>query len=109
MPAVYTDIEKTDLRIWNIDFGDSYPELEDEAKDILRIILKSNMPISVSKIQEEAGLSDYKVRKRLAMLDEKKLVQRMGSGPATRYTVRKRSDEKITQLQIALDSLKTKE
>lgn len=29
------------------------------------------MPISVSKIREEAGLSDYKVRKWLAILDEK--------------------------------------
>ena len=108
-PEVYTDIEKTDLRIWNIDFADSYPELVDEAKDILRVILKSNMPISVSKIREEAGLSDYKVRKWLAILDEKKLIQRMGSGPVTKYVVRETSDEKITQLQIALDNLKTKE
>lgn len=34
-PEVHTDIEKTDLRIWNIDFADSYPELDDEAKTIL--------------------------------------------------------------------------
>ena len=68
---VYTDIEKTGLRIWNIDFADSYPELEDEAKDILRVILKGNIPISVSKIRERAGLSDYKVRKWLEVLDEK--------------------------------------
>ena len=109
MPEVYTDIEKTDLRIWNIDFVDSYPELEDEAKDILRIILKSDVPIAVSKIREEIALSDYKIRKWLAILDEKKLLQRMGSGPTTRYAIRETSDEKITQLQIALDNLKTKE
>ena len=109
MPEVYTDIEKTDLRIWNIDFVDSYPELEDEAKDILRIILKSDVPIAVSKIREKIALSDYKIRKWLAILDEKKLLQRMGSGPATRYAIRETSDEKITQLQIALDNLKTKE
>lgn len=108
-PEVYTDIEKTDLRIWNIDFADSYPELEDEAKDILRVILKSRMPISVSKTRERTGLSDYKVRKWLEILDEKKLVQRMGSGPATKYAVRETSDEKITQLQIALDNFKIKE
>ena len=108
-PEVYTDIEKTDLRIWNIDFADSYPELEDDAKDILRIILKSNIAISVSRIRQEIGLSDYKVRKWLEILDEKKLVQRVGSGPATKYAVRETSDEKITQLQIVLDNLKTKE
>ncbi|MCM1181823.1 MAG: FaeA/PapI family transcriptional regulator [Roseburia sp.] len=109
MPEVYTDIEKTDLRIWNIDFADSYPELGDEAKDILGVILKSNIPMSVSRIREGIGLSDYKVRKWLELLEEKKLVQRVGSGPATRYAVRETSDEKITQLQIALDNLKIKE
>ena len=108
-PEVYTDIEKTDLRIWNIDFADSYPELEDEAKNILRVILKGNMPISVLKIHEKTGLSDYKVRKWLEILNKKKLVQKMGNGPATRYAVRETSDEKITQLQIALDNLKIRE
>ena len=71
--------------------------------------LKSDIPISVSKMREEADLSDYKVRKWLNILDEKKLVQRIGSGPATKYTTRETADEKITQLQIALDNLKTKE
>lgn len=108
-PEVYTDIEKTDLRIWNIDFADSYPELEDEAKTVLRVILKSAEPIPVSKMREETGLSDYKIRKWLETLGEKKLVQKIGNGPATRYIIRETSDEKITQLQIALDNLKTKE
>lgn len=108
-PEVYTDIEKTDLRIWNIDFADSYPQLEDEAKDILRVILKGNIPISVLNIREKTGLSDYKVRKWLEILDKKELIQRVGNGPATKYTVREASDEKITQLQIALDNLKGKE
>lgn len=43
-PEVYTDIEKTDLRTWNIDFADSYPELEEEAKPILRVIIKALSP-----------------------------------------------------------------
>ena len=75
----------------------------------MRVILKSNIPISVSKIRERISLSDYKVRKWLEVLDEKKLVQRMGSGPATKYAVREASGEKITQLQIALDNFKIKE
>ena len=67
------------------------------------------MPMLVSKMREETGLSDYKVRKWLEILDEKKLVQRIGSGPATKYAIRETADEKITQLQIALDNLKIKE
>ena len=108
-PEVYTDIEKTDLRIWNIDFADSYPELGDTAKAVLRVILKSDIPMPVSKMREETGLSDYKVRKCLEELDKKKIVQRLGSGPATKYAIRETAGEKITQLQIALDDLKTKE
>lgn len=97
------------MRIWNIDFADSYSELEEEAKTILRVILKSTVPIPVSKMRVETGLSDYKIRKWLETLDEKKLVQKIGNGPATRYIIRETSDEKITQLQIALDNLKAKE
>ena len=97
------------MRIWNIDFADSYSELEEEAKTILRVILKSTVPIPVSKMRVVTGLSDYKIRKWLETLDEKKLVQKIGNGPATRYIIRETSDEKITQLQIALDNLKAKE
>lgn len=108
-PEVHTDIEKTDLRIWNIDFADSYPELNDETKTILRVILKSDAPIPVSKIREVTALSDYKIRKWLKVLDEKKLVERMGNGPSTRYIVKEATDEKITQLQIMLDNFKIRE
>lgn len=59
------------MRIWNIDFADAYPELEEEARTILRVILKSTVPIPVSKMRVETGLSDYKVRKWLETLDEK--------------------------------------
>ena len=61
------------MRIWNIDFADAYPELEEEARTILRVILKSTVPIPVSKMRVETGLSDYKVRKWLETLDEKKI------------------------------------
>jgi len=68
----YIRILKNSFENINIDFADSYPELEDEAKDILRVILKSSIPISVSKIRKETGLFDYKVRKWPEILDEKK-------------------------------------
>lgn len=38
----------------------------------LKVILKSTKPIPVSKMREETGLSDYKIRKWLETLDEKK-------------------------------------
>ena len=84
-------------------------QAEDDVKTILRVILKSTVPIPVSKMRVETGLSDYKIRKWLETLDEKKLVQKIGNGPATRYIIRETSDEKITQLQIELDNLKAKE
>ena len=84
-------------------------QAEDDVKTILRVILKSTVPIPVSKMRVETGLSDYKIRKWLEILDEKKLVQKIGKGPATRYIIRETSDEKITQLQIMLDNLKTKD
>lgn len=54
----------------------------------MRVILKSTVPLTVSKMRVETGLSDYKIRKWLEILDEKKLVQKIGNGPATRYIIR---------------------
>lgn len=84
-------------------------QAEDDVKTILRVILKSTVPIPVSKMRVETGLSDYKNKKVAGDIRWKKLVQKIGKGPATRYIIRETSDEKITQLQIMLDNLKTKD
>ena len=46
-------------------------------------------PRSVQEIGKELGLSEYKVRKGISALEEHSLVDKIGNGPSTKYTVRK--------------------
>lgn len=105
-PEIYTDIEHTELKVWNIDLADSYPDLTIEEKSILRFIVKKGSAQSVNKIKESLGISEYKVRKGIEVLESKRLIRRVGNGPATKYILEIESVEILTQLQIAMDALK---
>lgn len=105
-PEIYTDIEHTELKVWNIDLADSYPDLSIEEKSILRFIVKKGSAQSVNKIKESLGISEYKVRKGIEVLESKRLIRRVGNGPATKYILEIESVEILTQLQIAMDALK---
>ena len=105
-PEIITDIEHTELHIWNIDLADSYPNLTDDEKAVLRFIVKSNRAMSVNAIKNALGLTEYSTRKAVQSLEELHLLTKTGNGPATRYELVADSIEFFTQLQVALDSLR---
>ena len=105
-PELYTDLEKTDLKVWNIDLINSYPDLDEDNKEVLRCIIKGNIAISVSDICKLTRFSDYKVRKALTGLEEKKIVAKIGAGPTTKYCLNADSVEFLTQLQMALEKMR---
>lgn len=105
-PEIVSDLQRTELKVWNIDLADSYPELPYEEKQVLRLIAKSAQGISINNIKKSLDISDYKVRKCVESLDERNLVRKEGNGPSTRYFVGFESIEFLTQLQIMMDSLK---
>lgn len=105
-PEIVTDILHTELKVWNIDLADSYPDLPPEEKKILRFIVKGNQARSVRTIGRELGLSEYMVRKGLAVLEAHELVAKTGNGPSTKYAVAAESIEFLAQLQMAMDNLK---
>lgn len=108
-PEILTDIEKTELRVWNIDLADSYPELTEEEKSTLRHIIKQVEPLSVNQIRTKLDISEYRMRKIVTTLEEKNLIQKIGNGPSTRYEVVKESTEFLTQMQMALENIKVQE
>lgn len=105
-PEVFTDIERTELKIWNIDLVDSYPNLEVEEKSVLRFILKSHRLVSVKEIRTELNMTEYRTRKCLQVLEDNKIINKTGNGPSTKYSIAKESTEMYTQLQMAMDVLK---
>lgn len=105
-PEIITNIERTELHVWNIDLADSYPKLTDDEKAVLRVISKTGYAISVNSIKETLKLTEYRVRKAIPTLEGLKLVRKVGNGPATKYTTNIGSIEFLTGLQIAMEELK---
>ena len=105
-PEIVTDIEKTELKIWNIDLADSYSDLNLETKDVLRYIVKNNSPQSVNDIRKALDMTEYKVRKSIQELESNQLISKMGNGPSTKYYPKLESVEALTKLQIAMDQMK---
>jgi len=50
--------------------------------------------------------TEYKVRKSVQKLEERKLLRKTGNGPSTKYSLAVESVEFLTQLQMTMDALK---
>ena len=107
MPEIDTDLEHTELRIWAIGLADSYPDMPKEMKDCLRIIVKSNEPVSVNNLIKMSGYSEYYVRKYIAELERQELIKRDGNGPRTGYTLNITGAEMLTKMQLTLERIKS--
>ncbi len=106
-PEIITDLEHTEIKVWNIDLADSYPELCSEAKNVLRFVTKKHMPQPVSAIKKATGMTDYTTRNAIQILEQKQLLCKIGNGPSTKYGVMEKSLEYLTQVQIIMDKLKS--
>lgn len=104
-PELETNINFTELKIWSVDLADSYPDLSNDEKDILKLIIKKKL-ITRNEILSYTKLSDYYVRKSLDTLKEKSLIETIGKGRATKYCLNTNRQEIITQLQMTVDFLK---
>lgn len=105
-PEIQTNMERTELKIWNIDLVDSYPNLADDEKSVLRYIVKSSQAQSVNAMKKELNMTEYRVRASIKILEDNKLIRKIGNGPSTKYTIEMESVEFWTQIQMAMDLLK---
>lgn len=105
-PEIVTDLEHTEIKVWNIDLADSYPGLSPEEKVILRFVTKAHSAQPVSAIKKATGMTDYSVRNAIQALEAQQLLCKIGNGPSTRYDVVEKSLEFLTQFQIIMDKLK---
>lgn len=105
-PEILTNIERTELKVWNIDLVDSYPDLAADDKNVLRYIVKSSQAQSVNAIKKALDMTEYRVRNSIKTLEDEKLIKRIGNGPSTKYTIGIESVEFLTQMQMVMDILK---
>ena len=104
-PEVVTDLEHTEIKIWNIDVADSYPNLTPDEKCVFRCIVK-HQPQSVNAIKEALDMTEYKVRKTVQSLETQGLVEKVGNGASTKYIASMNSMEFLTKIQMMLDAMK---
>jgi predicted HTH transcriptional regulator len=105
-PEIISDIERTEIKVWNIDLADSYPDLAADAKSVLRYLAKEDRAQSIKSIREALGITDYATRKAVQSLEEPRLIRKIGSGPSTAYTLAVGSIELFTKLQVRMEDLK---
>lgn len=105
-PEIITDLEHTEVKVWNIDLADAYPGLSEEDKTILRFIIKRNKAQSVNTIRKALNMSEYKVRKCIQNLEREELICKIGNGSSTKYSIKTESVEWFTKLQMAMDIIK---
>lgn len=106
-PEIVSDIEHTELKIWNIDLVDSYPDLSNDEKIVLRYFVKNGADKSLREIAPTLGLTEYRLRKAVTSLEEDRhIIKKVGNGRATRYVLEMESVEMLTHLQMAIDLLK---
>lgn len=66
-PEIITDIEHTELKIWNIDLADSYPNLTDDEKAVLRYIVKNGTEKSLRELHRHLGLQNIGLERPLLL------------------------------------------
>lgn len=100
-PEIETSLEKTVLKIWNIDLVDSYPELDEKEKAVFRFIVKAPKFVTEKEIRKGVGLSEYYSRKAISSLMKRGLIGVYGKASATTYHVVIRAEEALVQFQMA--------
>lgn len=105
-PEIVTDLEHTEIKVWNIDLAESYPELNDDERNVFRLLVKDGKPLSVNSIKNALSMTEYKVRKAVQVLEEKNMIVKIGNGAGTKYSIVLESTEFLTQLQMAMEVLK---
>lgn len=105
-PEIESDLQHTQVRVWNVDLADSYPQLDDETRSILQFVEKNHRLVSVTEIAKALDVSYYKAQKSIRVLEEMDVLRRVGNGSATKYGLQTGSVELLTQLQIAMDIIR---
>lgn len=97
-PDVQVGVNSTNLKIWMVDLADAHPELSEQEKQILKVLIKEVVPVPSSKIKESVELSKYYFDKSIRKLLEEDLIVQSGQGKGTKYSLKVGTVEHLTSV-----------
>lgn len=101
-PEISSDYHGTALRIWKVDYADSFSGKEISKRE--RLLLKAivsypSQELSHKEIEKRTGLTRSKVDKSLQELIVKGILEKRGNGRATKYGIRQTQEQIIALIQ----------
>lgn len=109
-PEINTDIQKTKLRIWTVDFAESIEGIDENEKQVLKALSKIDGSLSKKELQAETGLSRHYATKSLEKLITADYVLEEGAGRSTRYRLNRTLEQEVATIkQRAADLRITKD
>ncbi|MGF0056014.1 RNA-binding domain-containing protein [Limosilactobacillus reuteri] len=110
-PKITSNYEGTKLRIWKVDYADSFSGqiISDRERLILKAIVTSEgQEMSHKQIEEETGLSRTKVDSSLKELISKGTVIKIGKGRATKYGIHQTKEQLLALAQAMPNIIRRK-
>jgi len=103
VPSINTDNKQTKLRIWKVDYADSFSgeEISKREREILKCIVSSgSQDLSHKQIEDKTNLSRSIVSRTLSSLITKKIIIKTGNARSTKYGILHTEEQLLAQLQV---------
>ncbi|KIX90884.1 hypothetical protein TP70_05245 [Staphylococcus microti] len=105
MPEIQSSEGKTKLKIWKIDLVDSYNDLTEPEKNILRYIIKENRNVKMKEIQNLEGFTEYIAKTNINKLIQRDIVMKFGESRSTTYGLKPNSSEMIANIEHSMRNI----
>lgn len=109
LPEISTDEDKTQLKIWKVDYADSFSnqKINDRERKVLKAILSTSaLALSHKDIEKVTGMSRSIVTSILNSLMDKDLVNRIGNARSTKYTIKMTTTQLLAQVEAMPNMLR---
>lgn len=101
-PEIYSDEKQTKLKIWKVDYANSFSgeEINERERLILKAIISNpSHQLSHKEIEEKCELSRKRVTDALNSLIKKNIIQKVGKSRATKYEIKTTQAQLIAQAE----------
>lgn len=104
-PEIETDSQKTIFKLWDTSLIETISDVSPDAKKILEYIFK-NSPVTNTKIREIFNLKKQRVVDLFNELIDKKYIEKIGIGSATKYSYLYSNDEENISFLNFIETIK---